>query len=126
MKELRKFGFQLGLALNILGCIMFYREKPHFIWFTGIGFLTLILALMLPAALAPLKKILDFVILSIGRIVNFVSLTIVFYLIFAPIAILLKLFGRDLLHEKIDKTADSYWIERKQGVFSKNSYERMG
>ncbi|HDP16313.1 MAG TPA: polyprenol monophosphomannose synthase, partial [Candidatus Omnitrophica bacterium] len=41
-REIRGFGFSLGLGLNIAGCVMFYRERPHFIWFTGIGSLGLI------------------------------------------------------------------------------------
>jgi hypothetical protein len=58
--------------------------------------------------------------------VSIISLIIVFYLIFTPIGILLKLFGKDPLNQSIDKKASSYWIKRKQAAFSKESYERMG
>jgi len=126
MKELRKFGFQLGLGLNILGCIMFYRYKPHFIWFSIIGSFALALAIIRPALLVFIKKVLDLVILSIGRITNVVTLVTAFYLIFTPIAIILKLFRKDLLHQRIDKRAISYWTKRREDVFSKQSYERMG
>jgi len=105
---------------------MFYRGRGHFIWFTGIGSLNLLLAILCPKVLIPLKKALDLVILLVGRTINTVSLTIVFYLIFAPIGILLRLFGRDLLHRRIDKTAGSYWIKRKETAFTPDSYERMG
>ena len=126
MKEVRRFGFHLGLALNIAGSIMFYRERAHFIFFTGVGSLSLIFAILYPMALRPLKKILDFIILSIGRIINTVSLMIVFYLIFAPIGIFLRILGRDLLHERIDKRAVSYWVRRRDEPPSEKSYERMG
>ncbi len=126
MKEFRKFGFQLGLALSIAGSIMFYREKSHFIWFTGIGSLSLILAILYPKALMPLKKTLDLVILLIGRIINTVSLVIVFYLIFAPIGILLRVFGRDLLHKRMVRSLVSYWVKREGTMPLPNSYERMG
>jgi len=126
MREVRRFGFQIGLALNILGCIMFYRQKGHFLWFTGIGSLNLILAIVYPSALVPIKRLLDFVILSVGRLVNIISLLVAFYLIFTPIGILLRLFRRDLLHQRIDKGTDSYWIKREDKIFSKDSYERMG
>ncbi len=127
-KGLRKFGLNLGLGLNILGCIMFYRHKEHFIWFLSIGSIAIILAVLCPAVLALLKKVLDKLIFIIGWLTSIISLLIAFYLIFAPIAILLRFFGKDLLNEKIDKKAFSYWIKRKKiGELSlKDYYERMG
>ena len=124
--EMRRFGFNLGLGLNILGCILFYRHRGHFIWFTGIGSIALILAVLYPVTLAPFKKILDKLIFIIGWLTSIISLLIAFYLIFTPIALLLKIFGRDLLNQKIDKTAGTYWTKRKNIVFSKESYESMG
>lgn len=124
--ELRRFGFSFGLGLNILGCILFYRHKEHFIWFSIIGSGALISAIVYPKALAPLKKLLDKLIFIIGWITGVVSLSIVFCLIFAPIGVLLKILGKDLLSEKIDKKISSYWTRRKSIIFSKESYERMG
>jgi len=124
--ELRKFGFSLGLGLNILGCILFYRHKGHFIWFTGVGSIIFASAVLYPAALAPLKKILDKIIFLIGWLTSAISLLIAFYLIVTPIAFLFRLFGKDLLNQRIDKKAGTYWMKRKQHIFSKESYERMG
>lgn len=124
-KELRKFGFSLGLGLNILGCIMFYRHKGHFIWFSSMGSLALVFAILFPALLAPLKKLLDKLIFVISWVTGVISLLIVFYLIFTPIGVLLKILGKDLLSEKIDKKTSSYWVKRKNIIFSKESYERM-
>jgi len=125
-KEYRKFGFSFGLGLNILGCILFYRHKEHFIWFTCIGSAALMLAILCPMILAPLKKLLDKVIFIIGWLTSTITLLTAFYLIFTPIGILARLFGKDLLGQKIDKKASSYWSKRKQGIFTKQSYERMG
>lgn len=125
-KELRKFGFNLGLGLNIVGCIMFYRGRSHFIWFSSIGSFALIAAILHPRVLTVLKKILDRVVFLFSWIVNKVVLVIAFYLIFTPIALLLKLFGRDLLHQRIDKSTSSYWTKHKKLPFSRELYERMG
>ncbi|MBU1006739.1 MAG: hypothetical protein KKH08_04020 [Candidatus Omnitrophica bacterium] len=120
---MRIFGFRLALGLNVAGCIMFHRGKGHFIWFTGAGVLVLMFAILFPGALKPLKKILDFLILLIGRIVNAISMAIAFYLIFTPIAILLRLFRKDILG---NRPRESYWSKRNSAVFSKESYSRMG
>jgi len=124
--ELRKFGFNLGLGLNIVGCIMFYRGREHFIWFSSIGSSALVLAILCPALLMPLKKALDLVIKVFGKTVNMITLLVAFYLIFTPISFLLRLLGRDLLRQKIDGATNSYWEKHKKTPFSKELYERMG
>jgi len=123
---LKKFGFSLGLGLNILGCALFYRHKGYFIWFSAIGSFALILGVMYPKALIPLKRLLDGIMAIIGWLTSAISLLIAFYLIFTPISFLLKIFGKDLLNKRMDNASSSYWIKRKQDIFSKQSYERMG
>lgn len=124
--EIRKFGFNIALAMTILGLVMFYRGKGHFIWFTAIGGLSLIFAVVFPSALYPFKKLLDSLILWSGRAVNVISLLFVFYLIFTPIGFLLRILRKDILNKKLDKETGSYWIKREEIKFDPGSYERMG
>lgn len=125
-KEPRKFGFSLGLGLNILGCILFYRHKGYFIWFSTTGSIVLIAAILYPKILVPLKKLLDRLIFIIGWLASTISLLIAFYLIFTPIGLLLRIFKKDLLQQNIDKKTHSYWSRRRQDIFTKNFYEQMG
>lgn len=125
-EEIRKQGFYMALALNIIGSIIFYRGKEHFIWFIIAGSLNLIIAMMCPVILMPVKKTLDTLILLINYIFSVLSFAIIFYLIFMPIGILMRLFGKDLLDKRIDRESDSYWIRRKDKIFSAKAYERMG
>ena len=125
-QDLRDFGFKLALGLNILGCIMFYRHKGHFIWFSGIGSIILILSLLYPRLLRPIKQVLDMIIFSIKWLITMVSMVIVFYLIITPLGILLRFFKKDLLDQKIKKGVPSYWMEKKEASFSREYYERMG
>ena len=123
--ELRKFGFNLGLGLNIVGCIMFYRGREHFIWFSSIGSSVLVLAILCPALLMSIKKVMDLVIKVFGKTVNMITLLAAFYLIFTPISFLLKILGKDLLHQGINTSTNSYWEEHRKLPFSKELYERM-
>jgi len=125
-RELRRFGFNLALGLTVAGFIMFLRHKPYFLWFLSAGAFVFILSILYPSALKPIKKILDFVIFSFSWLVNAISLLFAFYFIFTPIGILLRFFRKDLLHRKIDRNIKSYWLKRKNTVFSKVFYERMG
>lgn len=49
----------------------------------------------------------------IGKINSYILICILFYGIFVPISFVLKAFGKDLLGKRMDKTADSYFIDRK-------------
>ena len=49
----------------------------------------------------------------IGKINSKIIIFILFYFLFLPIGILLKIFRKDLLGKKINKSAKSYFIDRK-------------
>ena len=60
----------------------------------------------------------------IGNIVTTVLLSILFYLLFGAIGIVLRLFGKDLLDQEMDKDRKSYWI--KEDIhFQKDSYKQQ-
>jgi hypothetical protein len=50
--------------------------------------------------------------LLMGRIVNPIVLGLLFYLVITPFGLGARLFGKDLLRLRLDRTAKSYWIER--------------
>lgn len=123
--EIRRFGFHLALGLNIAGCIMFYREKEHFVWFILVGSLSLIFAILNPGILRSIKKVLDVFISAVRYLFNIINLAVIFYMIFFPVATLFKFLRKDILRQRIDKSSASYWIKRKDPA-STVSYNRMG
>ena len=48
----------------------------------------------------------------IGGIMSKIMMTILYFGIFTPVSLFLKLIGKDLLNKKVDKSQESYWIER--------------
>lgn len=46
-----------------------------------------------------------------------IFLGIFFYLIITPIGLLMRALGKDLLDEKIDRSAQSYWVKRDLSKF---------
>jgi hypothetical protein len=48
----------------------------------------------------------------IGNVTNPIVMGLMFFLLFAPVAVWLRFFGRDLLRLKPDPSANSYWIPR--------------
>ncbi len=49
----------------------------------------------------------------LGKISSTIILFFLFFFLFTPIAIFLKLIGKDLLNKKIDKNKTSYWLSRE-------------
>ena len=49
----------------------------------------------------------------LGAIVAPVVMFLVFITTFVPFGVVMRLFGKDLLSEKLDDSAKSYWIDRK-------------
>jgi hypothetical protein len=52
-------------------------------------------------------------------------LVIIFYLVFTPIGLLMKLLGKDLLSLKIEPQKDSYWLKKEKKAFNPQDYERQ-
>jgi len=54
----------------------------------------------------------------VGQIVSRISLTVFFLLVVTPLGLLLRLFGKDLLHLKRKPASESYWqpVNRPQNL----------
>ena len=58
-----------------------------------------------------------------GFIMTRLILGILFFLVITPMAIAAKLFGKDLLDQRINKNKKSYWNYRKKKEFKQSDYE---
>jgi hypothetical protein len=124
-QEWQKFGLNLGTIFAILGISqLIFTKKPHLYLFIA-ALIILFSALIIPIVLKPFYILFSY----LGFTLNWFSTKIIlfafFYLIIAPIGILLKIFGHDLLNLEEDKNMKSYWIKRKTTKFKKDDYERQ-
>ena len=69
------------------------------------------MALLFPAILAPLNKLWFSLGLALGKVVSPVVLGVLFFVVITPVAIGMRLFGRDALLMK-KRAVSSYWIDR--------------
>jgi hypothetical protein len=112
----RSFGVLLaGFFLIIAALEHWSRQSDSFLFFAVLGSLILVISLLMPRLLAPLKRYwLKFgMLLSsfIGPVV--LALSYVFAII--PVGVIVRLFGKDLLSLQRDALANSYWIRRELG-----------
>lgn len=116
-KELREFGLTVGIALVVLGSILFGLKKPACPYLFGVGTALVLFGLIAPGVLSPVRKVWMGLSTAIGWVMTNIILSAAFYLIITPIGIALRLSGRELLDLKIDKSATSYWRHRSPGDF---------
>ena len=123
-KQLREFGLTIGIILVILGGVALWREKAVYPYFFTIGTLFMIIGLLLQQVLKPLQKIWMGFSIIIGFFVSRLILTALFFVVITPIGVMARIFGKDLLDQRINKGEGSYWQERTD-TKSKESYENQ-
>jgi membrane-bound ClpP family serine protease len=89
------------------------KSSPHY-WLLAIGIIFIAVALFLPSQLKHLNIVWMKFGLLLHKIISPLILIILFYLVFTPIAILLRIFKKDVLSLKIYKNKNSYWIKSEQ------------
>ena len=125
MRELREFGVTMGAILIVFADVAMFRGKALGPYVFVIGFVFFALGLTFPAVLKPLQKIWMGLGLVLGFFVSRIILSIIFFGVITPIGLLMKLFGKDILDERIDKSRASYWHERPAVAKPKTSYENQ-
>jgi len=92
--------------------IALYRQIVHgnlLIWLMVIGGLLLLTAWIAPERLHVLRLLWDNLGNILGTINTVVVLLLLFFLFITPIAVVMRLLGKDKLDLKFDTDAQSYW-----------------
>jgi len=110
VQELRKFGFAFSGGLTLLGSLLLWRGKAPAPWVLGAAAVVLTLALLAPAALRPLEKLLATIFRWVTASLTYVILVLTYYLVVTPIGIIMRLLGKDPLHLKREPSRSSFWV----------------
>ena len=109
----KKFGFFFSGIFGVAGAYLLMNENaPVSYAFFTLGLLFLTTTFVKANALLPLNKLWMRLGLLLGAIVSPIVLGIIFFGIFTPIGILMRLFRRDELRLKF-KDRSSHWIVRE-------------
>jgi hypothetical protein len=122
---LKKFSITLFITLLIIGTLLLLKHKYGYIWFYSLGILFFLLGLFTPFLLKPVHIIWMRLVSILGWINTRILLSIIFYLIFTPIGLAMKLFGVDLLDKRIKKERKTYWKKKEKHKFNPLDYERQ-
>ena len=109
-RNLRKFGLTMAVAFAVFGVLFLWREKQFWPYMFYISAFFGILGLIYPRILSPVEWVWMKMAHYIGLITTPVILTLTFYLVVTPMALIMRLIGKDILRLKRNPMAETYWI----------------
>jgi hypothetical protein len=119
----KSFGIVFSIVFLIVALYPLTNSEDVRFWALIVSAVFLLLAFVVPQMLTlPNKLWFKFGIL-LGSIVAPVVMALVYFLTVLPTGLIMRLLGKDLLKQKLDKGAKSYWIERTEPMGSmKNQF----
>ena len=122
----RSFGVMFGFIFIIIAVIMRLRDNPQNIQllFLALSFLTVLISFTRPSLLSTPNKLWMKFSLLLARFVSPIVLGLLFYVLISPLALVLRLFGRDELRLKTKKVA-SNWQSRQINGYSLDSFKNQ-
>ena len=123
--DLRKFGITFGLILLIIAGFLFWKENELFQIILTIGVVLCVLGITLTVVLKPIYWMWMIFATVLGWIMTRVILCVLFYAILTPTGLILRLFGKQFLELKWNKTDITYWNYRPKDLFVPEKYEKQ-
>jgi Mg2+/Co2+ transporter CorB len=119
----KSFGIVFSIVFLIIALYPLIGSDGIRIWALAVSAIFLLLAFVAPQALdIPNKLWFKFGIL-LGSIIAPIVMALVYFLTVLPTGLIMRLLGKDLLKQKLNKNAKSYWIERSEPMGSmKNQF----
>lgn len=124
-KSLRKFGITMAIAFAIFTICLLIRHKHQILPTSLLASFFLLFAFIWPGSLKPVYIGWMKLAFVLGWINTRLILIILFYLVFTPISIIVRILRIDLLDRRFKKNEVSYWKKKETIGFGPSSYERQ-
>jgi len=119
----KSFGIVFSIVFLIVALYPLINSEGLRIWALVVSIIFFLLAFIAPKVLVFPNKLWFKFGLLIGSIVAPIVMAFVYFVTVLPTGLIMRLLGKDLLKQKLDKNAKSYWIERKEPMGSmKNQF----
>ena len=82
-------------------------------WALAVAVLLAILGLALPRVLSPLNRLWLGFGLVLHKVMTPIVMGVLFYGAVTPVALLMRVFGKDPLRRRFEPEAETYWIDRE-------------
>jgi hypothetical protein len=109
----RSFGFVFAGVFLVIAVYPLFFGQAFRAWSLGVALVFAIVALIAPSILGPLNRAWARFGLLLHTIVSPVALALMFFVVITPMALIMRVLGKDLLRLRWDRDATTYWIERE-------------
>ena len=121
----KNFGTFFGSIFLLIAAYFFiFTSSKIYFTFLLIGILFFIIAFTFPVILKPLNIMWMFIGFVLSLIVSPIVLGIIYFLMFTPYAMFMKIFGRDYLRIK-NRNFSSFWRNREPAGPGPDSFKEQ-
>ncbi len=120
----RSFGLIMAGGMAALALLRFLVAGTIVWWVVGLGGAFCAAALVVPRMLAPLRVAWMKLASALGFVNQRILLTVVFGFMITPIALVLRLIGKQPIRS-CGEGVDSYWRARREDEFTTSRMERQ-
>ncbi len=114
--SLRRQAVIQAVVMGVIGFVLYQWIGHHLfariVW--GLAGIILVLGLVAPAAYRPIHRFGQWLGRAVGALLTWVLLIPLYYLVFSPGALLLRLQGRDPMHRRMRDRRYTCWIPRNR------------
>ena len=115
-RELNQFGLIWLVFFAAIGTVLWFKvHSPQLsvgLWVAAL--LVPLLGWMAPAFMRVVYLGMSYLAWPIGFVISHVVLALVYYLLFTPIGLVMRLLGRDPMTRRLDAEAGTYWVVRQE------------
>ncbi len=122
---LRRFGLTMSVSFAVITLVIFLKKGEVTVIAPAISLILLIAALISPIILSYVYIFWMKLAFLLGWLNTRLLLCIIFYAVFAPVGLILRLFRVDPLERRLDEGISSYWKPKEDKRFMAVDYERQ-
>ncbi len=108
----RGFGVVFAVVFVIIGLLPLWNGDPYRLWALMVAGGFLAAGLFVPVILRPLNRLWFLFGMALHKVMNPLIMGFLFYLTVTPIALIMRMVGKDPLNRRFDPSTKSYWVER--------------
>lgn len=121
----RSFGWTFTVFFLLVGTYGLWRGGATLPWALALAALMALVTMTRDRWLTPLNRAWMAFGELMGRVVSPVVLGLIFFAVFTPVGVVMRLFGRDAMLRKFDPSAPTYWVKRDPPGPADGSYRNM-
>jgi hypothetical protein len=116
-KDLNWFGILLAAFFGLVGWVAWHKfgnqQVARVLW--GIGVVLPAVYYAIPRVRRPIFLAWMYLAFPLGLVVSNVVLILVYFAVFMPVGLIMRLVGHDPLQRAFDTAKRTYWVEHRTG-----------